>query len=130
MSLEKRWCELVNQISNPPDNMDTLAISLPLCGSTRSQFECQLIQTTNIAVNNVCEVPPNFLEDEYEPIAGPSRMFARQEGIKMKRLCVEEKWIELERQKEKNRAKEQEEARNAMERKDEIIMKLLSSKDH
>ena len=57
-------------------------------------------------------------------------MFARQEGIKMKRLCVEEKWIELERQKEKNRAKEQEEARNAMERKDEIIMKLLSSKDH
>ena len=62
-------------------------------------------------------------------------MFARQQGIKMKRLCVEEKRIELERQKEENRAKEQEEARNAMERKneilfDEMIMKLLSSEDH
>ena len=62
-------------------------------------------------------------------------MFARQQSIEMKRLCVEEKRIELERQKEENRAKEQEEARNAMERKDEIlfdeiIMKLLSSKEH
>ena len=62
-------------------------------------------------------------------------MFTRKQGIKMKKLCVEEKRIELERQKEQNRAKEQEEARNAMERKDEIffdeiIMKLLFSKDH
>ena len=115
--------------------MDPFSISLPLCSSTPSQFKCQPIQTTNIAVNNVCEVPPNFLDDEFEPIAGTSRMVARQQGIKMKRLCVEEKRIELERQKGENRANEQEEARNAMERKDEIlfdeiIMKLLSAKDY